>query len=470
MLIRVPRVVPWTSHEEFEQVYRWLYSDLVEEPQLCQLGVKRVKAWSARGRVPQSVDSTAFGSMNQRSQQQQQQQLSIDERRHMFSMAFIRFFNGFVDNEQRGKFADNTSKLAERLGMPAWFVDVRHEGTHGKMPSLTILRAAAAQALNWLRNSYWELQNGISSSTSNNTDMNEDEESSPADVDARDALRSMLLNYKQAATNLLNIDMELKRVRYDLISFSVEEPSKAAISILLENGMLVPESKKKRANMADVSLPESSSEVWSVLLNRFEQVAPSFTSDFLQEIAQVIGGNEQEELTAELKALSTSKSYCATLTAWACELAKLSMETDSVKLILGAYLRRPNKLTSHVVEAIAKSNPSLKPTIAPFVAFMRQSVDVDTDTVVDNVSALKEALTRNEAHARARQSETQLYVSSTLNSNSGEMMDIDTEADIQSTAIKGWTKVKAAHWQVTPLGCLPGGQVPNLELPLEWDL
>ena len=37
-------------------------------------------------------------------------------------------------------------------------MDVRHEGSHNDMPSLSLLRLAAAQALDWLQAAYWQRQ------------------------------------------------------------------------------------------------------------------------------------------------------------------------------------------------------------------------------------------------------------------------------------------------------------------------
>lgn len=114
----IPRVVPWTSPQEYQNVYQWLYSD---SPELRELGVKRVfeilkffdfisstfnnffffkknystfkkvKAWSSRGKIPQSIvftaafveaslrDEFAFGK------------ISNHELRLLYSMAFIRY-------------------------------------------------------------------------------------------------------------------------------------------------------------------------------------------------------------------------------------------------------------------------------------------------------------------------------------------------------------------------------------------
>lgn len=45
---------------------------------------------------------------------------------------------------------------AQQIGLPALFVDLRHEATHGDMPSLTNLRSAAQRALMWLWDDYWK--------------------------------------------------------------------------------------------------------------------------------------------------------------------------------------------------------------------------------------------------------------------------------------------------------------------------
>lgn len=45
---------------------------------------------------------------------------------------------------------------AQEIGLPALFVDLRHEATHGGMPSLTNLRSAAQRAMQWLWDDYWK--------------------------------------------------------------------------------------------------------------------------------------------------------------------------------------------------------------------------------------------------------------------------------------------------------------------------
>ena len=41
------------------------------------------------------------------------------------------------------------------LGLPASFVELRHEATHRELPSLTVLRNATQRSLEWLWDYYW---------------------------------------------------------------------------------------------------------------------------------------------------------------------------------------------------------------------------------------------------------------------------------------------------------------------------
>lgn len=70
-------------------------------------------------------------------------------------MAICRFVNGFVDTAQRGQFAAPIHRLAEQLGIPLYMVEIRHDVTHGRLPSLSYLRLAAKDALRWLGVHYW---------------------------------------------------------------------------------------------------------------------------------------------------------------------------------------------------------------------------------------------------------------------------------------------------------------------------
>lgn len=55
------------------------------------------------------------------------------------------------------------------LGLPASFVELRHEATHREPPSLVVLRKATQRSLEWLWDHYWgELDNGVFSRPESN--------------------------------------------------------------------------------------------------------------------------------------------------------------------------------------------------------------------------------------------------------------------------------------------------------------
>jgi ribosomal biogenesis protein LAS1 len=41
-------------------------------------------------------------------------------------------------------YAQSIAHIAARIGLPLWFVELRHAATHEELPSLSVLREAAA--------------------------------------------------------------------------------------------------------------------------------------------------------------------------------------------------------------------------------------------------------------------------------------------------------------------------------------
>ena len=51
-------------------------------------------------------------------------------------------------------------ETAKQIGLPASFIDIRHDAIHGNLPSLTVLREVTRKALDWLWNDYWKHLDG----------------------------------------------------------------------------------------------------------------------------------------------------------------------------------------------------------------------------------------------------------------------------------------------------------------------
>ena len=147
------RYVPWATWDEWITTYRYLYSP--EESHLTH-ALHTVDVWRIRGRVPMAVDATA--TLRRIWRLDEGKTLDSQTLRLQYSLAIVRFVNGVTDAAQKGRVAASVAGLAHQLGVPRLLVDIRHESTHNELPTISVLRVAAGQALEWLQRWYWEAQ------------------------------------------------------------------------------------------------------------------------------------------------------------------------------------------------------------------------------------------------------------------------------------------------------------------------
>nr|API64794.1 Las1p [Saccharomyces paradoxus] len=174
-----PRIVPWRDYAELEELKVWFYprsKGTMEDKR--QRAVQRVQSYRLKGSqyLPHVVDSTAQITcavlLDEKETCSRVHQDSVPIRLS-YVMALIRFVNGLLDPTQQSQFAIPLHTLAAKVGLPSWFVDLRHWGTHERdLPGLEMLRWAANEALSWLYNHYWndeELEDDKDDSDDNDT-------------------------------------------------------------------------------------------------------------------------------------------------------------------------------------------------------------------------------------------------------------------------------------------------------------
>ncbi|KAK3501609.1 Las1-like protein [Neurospora crassa] len=76
--------------------------------------------------------------------------------RAAYSAAFSRFVTGLLDSHQDKQRKMSMYGVAKSVGLPATFVELRHQATHEQLPSLTRLRTAAKKGLEWIWDYYWK--------------------------------------------------------------------------------------------------------------------------------------------------------------------------------------------------------------------------------------------------------------------------------------------------------------------------
>lgn len=65
----------------------------------------------------------------------------------LISLTFPRFVNGLVDVEQKQEYAKSIYLLADKIGLPRTFVDIRHQATHSQLPSIPVLRKSCNEVI-----------------------------------------------------------------------------------------------------------------------------------------------------------------------------------------------------------------------------------------------------------------------------------------------------------------------------------
>ncbi|OHE95934.1 hypothetical protein CORC01_08786 [Colletotrichum orchidophilum] len=76
--------------------------------------------------------------------------------RAAYAAAFSRFVTGLLDGHQDKQRKLSMYSVAKTIGLPATFVELRHQATHETLPSLAKLRSAARKALVWIWEYYWQ--------------------------------------------------------------------------------------------------------------------------------------------------------------------------------------------------------------------------------------------------------------------------------------------------------------------------
>ena len=147
----------FSSRESWLNVYNLLESD---DFALKQEGLEIIDAWSTRNRLPIAIQITYnLLDLMLRDPYYSGKYDTSDGLKLQYGLILTKSVNGLVDQLQMGKTAEPIEKLAKKLSIPKWLVDLRHDIVHGiKLPDLTVLREGCLFLLNLLFTNYWNPQ------------------------------------------------------------------------------------------------------------------------------------------------------------------------------------------------------------------------------------------------------------------------------------------------------------------------
>ncbi|KAK8360907.1 hypothetical protein V6Z12_A03G003100 [Gossypium hirsutum] len=154
------KLVPWLNWAEWDSVGKSLFSS---SPRKISSALSRISTWRSRGCLPVVIDVTASIVEIQQSDPFFRGDKSKDDSRSeqllamLYCMAILRIVNCVIE-KTRKRTGISIADAADAIGIPRRLIDVRHEGSHRDLPSLTIARDSSVVALNWLKSYYWEPQ------------------------------------------------------------------------------------------------------------------------------------------------------------------------------------------------------------------------------------------------------------------------------------------------------------------------
>ncbi|KAL8872831.1 MAG: hypothetical protein Q9174_001609 [Haloplaca sp. 1 TL-2023] len=108
-----------------------------------------------RGGLPHAIESTWYLTEAILTDESLPGSISAFAVKSCYCTAICRFVTGLLDSEQDSYHKQSMYNRARQLNLPASLVELRHEVTHGEIPSLVVLRQSALRSLDWLRHDYW---------------------------------------------------------------------------------------------------------------------------------------------------------------------------------------------------------------------------------------------------------------------------------------------------------------------------
>lgn len=329
-------MVAWINKAEWDQVREYLYS---KDSDLQRYALHRISAWKCRyaNNTPVAMDCTA--DLVRCQVQDRSGQLDEHDLVLMFGAALVRFVN-LITERQQGRVARSLRRLAGNLNIPEWLVDLRHDFTHRKLPTLKRCRKGCEVALEWLQQEYWSRQLG--GGPNDFWESHLDGEDGEIDVKRQEdefiAKQKEMESYQKARELLISFEKEqyqacglhedkektlwpepfaeMSWILGEIKQFCLES-SDLLIDIFLEDGFLVPTIEQletlgcdtpDNASPPEPRLPQAFLRFWLPLLKMLN--SPSFIHVLL------------EKLFIELKALSNelSNQRAFFISAWISEV------------------------------------------------------------------------------------------------------------------------------------------------------
>ncbi|XP_040009863.1 ribosomal biogenesis protein LAS1L [Xiphias gladius] len=306
-------VVAWVNKAEWDQVLEYLYS---KDSALQRHALQRISAWKCRyaNSCPVAVECTA--DLVRCQVLDRSGKLDGEDLVLLYGAALVRFVN-LITERQQGRTAQPLRRLAGNLNIPEWVVDLRHDFTHRKLPTLKWCRKGCKVVLEWLQHEYWSRQLGGGP----NEDWESQSDGEDEEIDLKRQEDELIARQKEmeAYKNARELMISFEKEQYQAFGGHSEDKEKSLwpapfadmswllgeikqfaldssgllIDVLLEDGFLVPTVEQLETLGCDTSasvspspteprLPQTFLRFWLPLLKMLN--SPAFVHLLLEKL------------------------------------------------------------------------------------------------------------------------------------------------------------------------------------------
>jgi hypothetical protein len=229
--------VPWKDWLEWQEVHQLVTSNNREE---MMNGLRRIRGWQSRSRVPISVEATGFILGNILNTGVGEALSGNDAL--VDAQTITRFVNLLTDLIQKGFYAASVEALANSIGIPSWVVQLRHTACHGSvLPRASLLRKALHQLFaEFIIPRYWDVQ--LHELVSNYTTTNPLNCTEPWSLSTLKHWCNEIVRGKRHGNDFSNIALELEGIYWIItelkdyvIGISDTEAYKQILGVLLSS-------------------------------------------------------------------------------------------------------------------------------------------------------------------------------------------------------------------------------------------
>jgi len=235
------KVVPWKTDTEWMNLHQLIYKHHDYQKALDIITCYMIRCSKLAWALPVTANFLSV-----KIAQTQQSENTSNNRLIHLSMAscLVQFIGYVIEKRYKNQQKSSMIQIAKSVNIPDWVIEVRHDCSHGVLPSQTILQSCLDECFNWITDNYWTPQFEEYSKTISSRSLTDE---------SRNSLRRLVTGYLQECFSK-NSDKNDRKRRHDVITDMKKLHGRYILDVILQwmkNQIL---SRQKEDNLEFINL------------------------------------------------------------------------------------------------------------------------------------------------------------------------------------------------------------------------